>query len=251
MYKNDRLNLILDILQKHKKISMRDLSQQTYSSPSTLRRDLIELEKDHQIVRSFGQIEIVKSKNIEFSFPFRKQENEQSKKHIADIASNFIGDNMALFLDSSSTVATLLPYIAMHQNLVIITNGLFLGMKLNQYPNIKTFMAGGRLRPGSGSFLGEYANNYLDNFKADLAFFSCTALDSSGIYMASEEQSNVKRHMIDDAHTAILLCDSSKFGHTNYYKLSDYACIQTIITDQAPQPTIENAIKSYNIEILY
>ncbi|WP_375711078.1 hypothetical protein [Lactiplantibacillus pentosus] len=62
---------------------------------------------------------------------------------------------------------------------------------------------------------------------------------------------NVKRHMIDDAHTAILLCDSSKFGHTNYYKLSDYACIQTIITDQAPQPTIENAIKPYNIEILY
>lgn len=250
MYKNDRLNLILDILKRRKTISMKALQELTFSSNSTLRRDVITLEQDHKIVRKYGQVELVKSKNVEFPYQFRNQEHGAEKQHIANIATDFIGDNMALFLDSSSTVAQLLPFLEQRRNLIVITNGLFNAVTLNQFSNIKTFIAGGRLRSGSGSIVGGFATDYFDNFTADIAFISCSSIDGAGIYMSSAEQSNIKRKMQAAATQTILLCDSSKIGQRNYYKLSELSSISTLITDQKPDPEMLTQLEANHVEVL-
>lgn len=251
MYKNERLNLILDIVGQKKVISMADLEKLTFSSRSTLRRDVMLLEQEKKLVRRFGQIELVKDKNVEFSFPFRQQEHEAAKKHIALLAADFVGNNMALFLDSSSTVARLAAHFEERSNLIVITNGLFLLTQLNQMPQVKTFFAGGRLRAGSGSVLGDFAIDYLNNFHADLAILSCTSLDENGIYMSSEEQSSIKRQMIALSDQVILLCDSSKIGHTSYFKLGKLDQIDTLITDKQPSPAVIASCEAQKVELVY
>lgn len=251
MYKNERLNLILDILNQQKTISMNDLQAATGSSNSTLRRDVITLEADHKVVRNYGQVELLRSKNMEFPYQFRKQEHTAQKQHIASIASDFIGDNMALFLDSSSTVAELIPFLAKKQNLVVITNGLYDAITLNQLHNVKTFLTGGHLRDGSGSVLGEFAIEYLGNFTADLAFISCSSVDHKGIYMSSEEQANIKKQMQASAKQTILLCDASKFNQTDYYKLGPLSDISALITDVRPEEPLMTALLKDDVEVLY
>lgn len=251
MYKNDRLNLILDILKRRKSISMKELQALTFSSNSTLRRDVITLEQDHKVVRKYGQVELVKSKNVEFPYQFRNQEHEAQKQHIASIATDFVGDNMALFLDSSSTVAQLIPFLEQRRNLIVITNGLFNAVALNQFSNVKTFIAGGRLRSGSGSIVGGFAMDYLENFTADIAFISCSSIDGAGIYMSSAEQSSVKRKMQSAATQTILLCDSSKVGQRNYYKLSELSGITALVTDQQPEAEMMAQLQKNDVEVLY
>ncbi|MCH4170230.1 MAG: DeoR/GlpR family DNA-binding transcription regulator [Lactobacillus sp.] len=251
MYKKDRLNLILDILGKSKKISMKELRELTKFTDSTLRRDVISLENENKIQHRYGQVELVKARNVEFPFQFRKQEMETQKQAMAKIAQDFLGDNMAIFLDASSTVAELLPYLEQRKNLIVITNGLYNASRLNHVQGVKTFLTGGQLRPGSGSLLGEFASGYLTNFTADIAFLSCSGVDTKAFYMPSEEQSAIKRTMMNLAKETVMMCDSSKFNQTNYYKLCDLKEVNTLITDKQPPEDLNTALETAGVEILY
>ncbi|NXZ97097.1 DeoR/GlpR transcriptional regulator [Lactobacillus salivarius] len=71
MYQDERLEEILKIVSKKKVISNEDLLNQVYSSKSTLRRDLIILEKQGKIERKFGYITVVDASNVEFGYQIR------------------------------------------------------------------------------------------------------------------------------------------------------------------------------------
>ena len=101
----ERMSRIMDILGKKKVISTTQLESLVYCSTSTLRRDLIALERDGKILRSHGEVRLANSNNIEYTYSARAHEEQRSKEIIADIASTFITDN----LSSSSTALPLLP----------------------------------------------------------------------------------------------------------------------------------------------
>ncbi|MFT8459925.1 MAG: DeoR/GlpR family DNA-binding transcription regulator [Liquorilactobacillus ghanensis] len=251
MFKNERLNKIIEILQRKKVISIADLRNKIFVSDSTIRRDIIALENMGKVKRRYGNVELIKPENVELSYLFREQEHEKEKKYIANIASNFLGDNQAIFIDSSSTASFLAGYFSNLHNVIVVTNGLRLAVELDNLPNIKTFISGGRVRAGSGSILGDITLNFLENFRANLNFISCAGIDTSGIYMSSEEQSSVKRQMLSLSDKSILLCDYSKFGKKGYYRLCSPRSVNTIITNSKPSEEIVNCFSKNGIEILF
>lgn len=251
MYQKERMKEILKVINQKKVVDVKELEKLIFVSRSTLRRDLIELEKEQKIIRHFGQIELVKDTNMEFGYNIRAHENEQSKKMIAEIADNFIGNNQALFIDSSSTCIQLWPYLVKRDKLIIITNGIHLAYSLVESPHIKTFVCGGRLKELSGSILGETSIDYLNNFHADLAFISCTGFDESGIYMASEDQSFIKRKMLSLSDQVVLLCDSSKAGKKDYFRMCGYDQIDYLIMDSQLSKEMREFLESKQVEVLY
>lgn len=172
---------------------MADLQKQLFVSDSSLRRDLVELERTGKINRGYGVVELARADNVELSYMFREQEHEAEKKKIAEIASTFLTDNQAIFIDSSSTASFLAPYLSVLHSAIVITNGLRLAVALDNMPAVKTYVTGGRLKSGSGSLLGETSVDYVDNFTADLAFLSCTGITPTHIYMSSESQAILKK----------------------------------------------------------
>ena len=86
----ERMSRIMDILGKKKVISTTQLESLVYCSTSTLRRDLIALERDGKILRSHGEVRLANSNNIEYTYSARAHEEQRSKEIIADIASTFI-----------------------------------------------------------------------------------------------------------------------------------------------------------------
>lgn len=251
MFKNERFTKILNLLQTKKTLSTKELQDKLYVSNSTMRRDLIELEKMGKITRKFGRVELIRSDNIELSYLFRKQEHSEAKRYIADIASTFLSDNQSVFADSSSTVSGLAPYFEKLSNMVVITNGLRLAVELDEVPSVKSFIAGGRLRAGSGSILGDVSMEYFSNFRADLLFLSCSSINESEVFMSSEEQSGVKRQMMKTADKTILLCDSSKFDIKGYFKLCNVEDVDAIILDKRPPESIYQKWLQSDIEVLF
>ena len=94
----ERMSRIMDILGKKKVISTTQLESLVYCSTSTLRRDLIALERDGKILRSHGEVRLANSNNIEYTYSARAHEEQRSKEIIADIASTFITDNLSIFI---------------------------------------------------------------------------------------------------------------------------------------------------------
>ncbi|MDO1604928.1 DeoR/GlpR family DNA-binding transcription regulator [Lactobacillus sp. YT155] len=248
---NDRLNTILKILDKKKHISIKELQKLTYESESTLRRDLIKLEEDNKVVRSSGYVDLIKKNVTEFGYDIRKGKQCSQKKYISELAADFIGDSQALFVDSSTTTSYLDTYIKKKKRMVVVTNGINIAASLNKSSNVRTFISGGFLKHSSGSIVGTTSEAFFKEFKADVAFISCEAIDGNGVYMASDNQSSVKKQMLKNAELNILMADSSKFMTKNFYVLSDFSSIDVIITDKRPPQEMIDILDNLRIELVY
>ncbi|MGO2891667.1 MAG: DeoR/GlpR family DNA-binding transcription regulator [Enterococcus devriesei] len=251
MYQKERLSKLMTIISKKKIVDIKELEQLAFVSRSTLRRDLIQLEKEKKLIRHFGQVELVRDTNIEFGYNIRLRENEDAKKAMAEIAGDFIGSSQALFIDSSSTCIHLAPYLQNQNNLIVITNGIHLAAVLTEHPNIETFICGGHVKSLSGSILGGEAVGYLNNFHADITFLSCTGVDEHGVYMASEEQTFIKRKMIELSEHVVLLCDTSKVNKKDYFRMCGHENIDTLITNAPLPEEIQRVLEAKDVEVLY
>ena len=241
---------IMKILEQRKSITKKELEKLLYLSTSTLRRDLIKLENEGKVLLSHGEVILSSPNNIEYSFRTRKRENMDTKVMIAEIAANYLGDNQSIFLDSSTTALCLLPHMRAFSNLRVITNGLEAAMGLSAMENVTLYFAGGYISHNTNSALGNFTSDFLSNFRADLAIFSCRGLDRFGTYEANHEQAMMKKRMMENANSNILLVDHTKFNTSHYFKLSSFQFIDAIVTDLAPSEIFLEAVES-QCEILW
>ena len=100
---NPRHAQILEIIKEKKFVSVSALSQVLYTSESTVRRDLIVLEKNGLIQRTRGGAIYMEATKLEWPLMFKRQANMEKKQRIADLAADFIKDHQTIFIDSSST----------------------------------------------------------------------------------------------------------------------------------------------------
>ena len=190
------------------------------------------MEKENLIIRSHGGAMLPQDSTNENSYTHRDNQKQLEKTKIADMASTFIEDGLSLFLDSSTTVKSIIPFLREFKDLIIITNGLQNALELSKHKNHKTILIGGNLYPGSSSTVGANANASLSNYRVDLCIISCRGLDEDGVYEANEPQAIIKQKMLQNSRKKLLLCDSSKFNNSFFYKLSDLDTFNYIITEK-------------------
>jgi DeoR/GlpR family transcriptional regulator of sugar metabolism len=249
---NTRKLTLLKLLQGHKKLSNEKMGTLLFCSQATLRRTLIDLEKEGHIRRIRGGAVLEVAQNQEISVDYRYAINAKMKEHIAEIASTFIGSGMSLFLDSSGTVSKIIPYLGTLSNLVILTNGLKTAYEVIQTKTVdsKVFFLGGEVIYDAASTIGNYGNEFLESIDIDLALFSTTGLDENGAYEANFEQMRLKKWILKQAKSNILMVDSTKFDKSEPYKLASLTAFESVITDAV---TAEQAarIQAKEIELLY
>ncbi|MEG0178544.1 MAG: DeoR/GlpR family DNA-binding transcription regulator [Oscillospiraceae bacterium] len=247
----ERTAKLLTLLSTHKLLSIQRMCDELFCSPSSLRRDLIELEKTGAVRRVRGGAMYVAGRAHDYSFNFRENENVMEIEYISGIVKDFLGNGMSLFLDSSSTVSKVCPVLECLINIKVVTNGIATALVLNDCEHIDAFITGGHLQKGNATLLGEPSGDYIDNFRADLAIISCCGIDESGAFEVDPEQARIKQHMIVNAKKTILLADHTKFGNSFFHRLCSFDALQAVITDTQPSRKIVNAIQSTDCEILY
>ena len=101
------------------------------------------------INRSYGGISLAESKNRFVGLEQRTEKNQKEKAHIARKAAECIRDGDAIFMDASSSVLNMIPYIK-QERLTIITNSLRVADKLG-HTGARIFLTGGLLHffPGT------------------------------------------------------------------------------------------------------
>lgn len=249
-YTQRRQEILTLLKESDSALSTDQLCALLYASRSTIRRDLIRMEEEGLIIRHFGAVLLTPSSSKESAAARRVLENRDKKSAIARLAAGFLHDNMVLFLDSSSTVSYLVPYIAMHENMTVITNGIDIALKLNTARSVTCFLCPGVVKHSSYSTIGEYASSFLSGFSADTAFLSCKAVRPSGLYEGDSSQAMIKRHMIGGAANAVVLCDSSKEDCQGFIRLSDFSDISTLVTDAPFSGPLTEAVKTAGCTLL-
>ena len=231
MFKNQRQNEILEMLAKEKFLSVNTIASRLYSSLPTVRRDLTALENAGLVKRSHGGVMLYEGKeSTPVAFRQGKQAGEKGK--MAKLAVNMISDGDLIFFDSSSTVLHLADYISNFKNITVVTNGLIAAKKFSD-AGARVFSTGGRLLAESSALVGHSAERTVDEFNADIMFFSAAALSDDGIISDwSEDERNMRLSMAKASKIKVFLCDSSKFDKKCSFRFGGLSDVDYIVTDK-------------------
>lgn len=246
---NERHQKILEIVKREKHISTKDLTPLLFVSEATLRRDLVKMEKDGLIKRSFGGVSLT-DPLTDMSIHIRAQERINEKKKIAVKCLELISDNQTFFVDSSSTVGVLLNYFNRFENITLVTNGIDNAKILanNKLPNI--YLSPGLVNYRTNSVIGAETISFIENFNCKYAILSCSGINLSGPNEANFHQTLIKKAMIKNASIKILLVDSSKFDKIFLSKISNFSDIDYIITDKTPSDDYIKVFEQSNTKLI-
>ncbi len=233
MFYTERLDQILKILNEKNSVSVHSLAKQLYVSEPTVRRDLIALEKEGKIKRTYGGAVRAELLNVEVPYYSRFRVDTKQKEIIARSAVSKIKDGQVIFLDASSTAQAVVKYLNKFKNLTVITNGPKTSLMLAE-KQIHSFCTGGQLLENSIAYVGPLAEQFITNFNADIFFFSCRGVSKNGMLTDSSiEESEIRKVMMKHSKKKVFLCASSKFDKEYMYKLANVADVDEIISETA------------------
>ena len=229
---SERQEKILAVLNTRHFITVSELAQITYTSPSSIRRDLSAMQNVGLVKRSHGGVTLPDPIRGVASFYDRIHQNIQAKRLIAKKASSFLRDGQSILMDSSSTASFLLPYIAKLRCATLFTNNIHTALRAIEL-GIDTHCLGGHSVNGSAALAGTETYKSLADIQADILFFSSQSLDRQGwISDSTEEENYVRRLMLQASRTKIFLCDSAKFESTSVYKLANLRDVDCAVLDE-------------------
>ena len=233
-----RQEQILHILNERTYITVNELAKITYTSPSSIRRDLSYMQNVGLVCRCHGGVSLPAPISGVASFYDRAHKNTHEKRMIAKKASALLRDGQSILLDSSSTAAFLLPHIAKLSSATVFTNNLSTALSAIEL-GIDTHCLGGRSTNSSAILSGVETVRALSGIKADILFFSSQSIDQNGVISDSTEEENfVRQCMLNAAKTSVFLCDSEKFDKSALYVLCNLSDVDFAAFDAAyPAPT--------------
>ena len=115
---------LLDIIGEAGYVSVEELAKKTFTSPSSIRRDLANMQNLGLVKRSHGGVSLPERNGRVAGFYNRSQKNVKEKRLIAAKAAALLKNGQSILLDSSSTASFLLPHIAKLEGATVFTNNL-------------------------------------------------------------------------------------------------------------------------------
>ena len=227
-----RQEQILTLLDEQGFLSVERLAEITYTSPSSIRRDLAHLQNLYLIRRTHGGASVFKELNHAVPLTSRMEKNIAEKRKIAKNASALLHDGQAVMLDGSTTAGFLVPYIAKHKDMILFTNNMQTAINAVNF-GIRPHCIGGESVNGSVVTGGEVAYSTVVKIFPDILFFSSQCLDRDGyIYDPISEENHIRELMLKNAACRVFLCDAEKFGQRSLYRLASVEDIDVCVFDR-------------------
>ncbi len=203
-------------------------------SHMTVHRDLEKLEKQNEIIRTYGGAAPAKKLTFEFSFQDKLNENKKKKESIAKKALRYIKPGQTIILDTGTTTLLIAEQLTDKKNLTVITTSLAIVSLLQFAEGIELILLGGYLRKGSPDLHGPMTEMNIDFLRADIAFMGADAIDDKGnIYTADMRVVNADKLMAQNAEKVAIIADSSKFGKQALCKVLQPREYDLILTDRS------------------
>ncbi len=253
MDNEERLGMILEELKKRRVTSINELSKVCFVSACTLRRDLIKLELRGMLRRSYGKVTLLERGDSISDFELRKNEVRSAKQKIAALAASLVADGNLVLMDSTSTVASIIPFLKEKQKLQILTNGLKTAEECGtELPDASIYIIGGMLMRRIDGTVGLETIEAMESYRPDILFLSAKGISiQDGVQVLNEEGLHVKRSMMRISRKKVLLLDSRKFMRSASRVLCPLRDMDYIITEKDPGEEWRRALSDAGVILLF
>ena len=228
----ERKREILRLAEENGYVKVEYLARRLHISESSIRRDLLSLEANGDVRRTYGGAEPTRGGARLIPYDLRAHQNEGQKRTVASLAASLVSDGDVVFLDGSTTAFYLVDHLSKLHGVTVVTNGLSAALALSG-TQVRLLSTGGRPNPDNPSALvGPYAERLISEMHADVVFFSAQSLSLDGeITDCFEEEIALRRLMCRRASRRVFLCDGSKLGKTSPFSLCEVGDVDTVVCD--------------------
>lgn len=243
MTKQERQAAMLAILQEKGELHVQTLCRKFHIVAMTVRRDLMELEKRGEIIRTHGGAIAKEKKVFDVETPLAKRlkSKTEEKQQVAACAKSFLQANDRIFVASGSTIDIFAQSLFHSLPLTVVTDALNVALHLSQDAMIQLYMLGGEVRSNALTLTGAIAQNNLRQFRLQKAFISVNGIDEQGnLYTSSVVESTLLEVLFERVETVYVLADSSKFGKKDLVAIHNPKSYHLITTKQAALSILEH-----------
>lgn len=228
----ERQRAITEAVMAEGSVRIEQLAERFNISLMTIHRDLNELESRGVLRKSRGMATVTSTSLVESSDVYRAVQQSAEKESLVLAALELIEPGQSIFLDDSTTVLRIAPYLPDKAPLTAITNSLTLMGELRNSRGITLLALGGHYYNWCSAFMGHMTTRAISQLRADVLIMSTSAITNDVVYHQFLETVDTKRAMFDASNKRILLADHTKFERQALHALAPLKDFDVVIVDE-------------------
>ena len=223
MLAEERFSKIMNIIDSMGSVTVQQLMDELGTSESTIRRDLITMDKKGYLTKVHGGA-ISNNASIhtqDENVINRQMLNHDEKETIAAYAASLIVDNDFVYIDAGTTTALIIDYISA-KNVVFVTNSLTNAKRISDR-GYTVYILGGEFKSTTEAIVGDEAVFALDKYNFTKGFWGANGINVKNGFTTPEiKEAMVKKKSMENCKEKYILADDSKFSQVSSIKFADF-----------------------------
>ncbi|MEA3335031.1 MAG: DeoR/GlpR family DNA-binding transcription regulator [Chloroflexota bacterium] len=249
LFREERLQLITELVKTRRKVHVGELAVQFNVSPSSIRIDLAELESLGLLKRTHGgaiattevQGRLVTQKS---SLELRQMAHQTEKMAIAQAAVDLIEDGETLMIDGGSTTIHVASQLRDKRGLTIITTAISLLPHLMAIPDARVYVVGGLLDTRFETLVGDITIDTLERFRTSKAILGIDGVSASaGLSVTDPAVAMTKKSMMRHSDQVIIVADHTKLVRVCLFPIASLEESDYLVTDSRASAEIIEALE--------
>lgn len=234
--------MIVDMVNSKGVMTVGQLMEALDASESTVRRDLLHLDKTGRLRKVHGGATRMSTSEFvttDQSMSGRKELHAKEKRAIGNYAATLIQPGDFVFIDGGTTTECLVDAIT-EVNATYLTNSLPHAQKLLA-KGCRTLLPAGEVKPLTEVLVGTETADSIRRYHFTISFWGTNGAGiDSGFTTPEFNEAAIKRIGIENSKHPYVLCDSSKFSSialVTFAEFNDAIVVTDSISDPALRET--------------
>ncbi|QIL91279.1 DeoR family transcriptional regulator [Microbulbifer sp. SH-1] len=256
MLESERHQLILSTLSEHDFISVRTLCGHVDASEATVRRDLIQLEREGKLTRRRGGAEISDTERAKQLLQRRSggflldlERNIPEKRQLARRAVEMCDEGEAIIINGGSSTYMMGEFLK-NRKLSILTNSYYLALDLIENSENQITLPGGEIYRKQGIVLSPFESDTIPFYHASKMFMGTPGIGGFGVMESDPLLIRAEHKLRKQAEELIVLADSSKLGKRSNFIFEPLENVDVLITDSLADDRYVQMFERSGIEVI-
>lgn len=251
MTKDDRHQLVAEMVQGTGRVRVVDLAARMGVSEMTVRRDLEELEESGLITRVHGGAVSNVSRSFEPGFAARSGHHVDAKRRIGEAAAALVREGETLVLDAGTTTLHVAQALRPDLRARVLALSLHIADALADMPNVTLMIPGGVVRRHERSFVGGMTTQTFATLHFDTVILTSGGVDvAAGVTEYEFDDAETKVAALGSARRKIVVADGSKVGAVAFVRLCAIEDVDVLVTDPSAPPVIVESLRAAGVEVV-
>lgn len=246
MRQAERILRLQELFSQQEFVNFEDLCRMFSASKSSIRRDLMDLERKNVLRRVHGGAISLQTRDEVMDFKRLSGSAKDEKARIGALAAGLVEDGQTVILGGGSTVAEVARRLG-EKSLQIVTNSIPVAQIFWDSKMIEVTITGGYLYPRLGVQLGPICEHMLQGVSADVLIMGIRGITSAGISDTNSLIVESIRAMIRAARRVVIVADHTKFGRDAMIQVAPLSEIDQVVSDTELAPEFQEMLKKHDV----